>query len=69
MEQILRNVSLSLLFAVLGFALLFLGYRAFDMLTPFNLSHKIFDEGNMAAAVLAGAFVIALAMVVASAIS
>jgi len=69
MEQVLRNVSLSLLFAVLGFALLFLGYRAFDRLTPFDLGQKIFDEGNLAAAVLAGAFVIALAVVVASAIS
>ncbi len=69
MEQVLRNVVVSVMFAVLGFGLLFLGYRTFDRLTPTSLSHQIFDERNMAAALLAGAFVIGLAIVVAAAIS
>lgn len=69
MENLLNSVLLSLLFALLGFVLLFVGYRAFDALTPTDLSKRIFDDGNVAAAVLAGAFVIGLAIVVASAIS
>jgi uncharacterized membrane protein YjfL (UPF0719 family) len=43
--------------------------RAFDMLTPTNLSRQIFEEKNMAAAVLTGAFVIALAIIIAQAIA
>ena len=43
---------LSVVFAILGFGLLFLGYRAFDMLTPASLSNQIFEEKNLAAAVL-----------------
>jgi uncharacterized membrane protein YjfL (UPF0719 family) len=69
MEQILRNVILSIVFAVLGFGLLFLGYRVLDMLTPHSMTGQIFEEHNMAAAILAGAFVIALALIVSQAIA
>jgi uncharacterized membrane protein YjfL (UPF0719 family) len=69
LDRTVSSVLLSALFALLGFVLLFVGYRVFDMLTPTEMSRKIFDEGNVAVAVLAGAFVIGLAIVVASAIS
>ena len=69
MDQIARNIIVSIAFAVIGFGLLFLGYRVLDMLTPASMSKQIFEEHNMAAAVLAGAFVIALALVVAAAIA
>jgi putative membrane protein len=68
-EQIARNALVSLLFAVLGFALLFVGWRVLDALTPANLEKKIFEEGNLAAGILAGAFIIALAMIIHAAIS
>ncbi len=69
MEQALRNGLLSLVFAILGFLLLFAGYRLLDWWTPANLSQKIFEEGNLAAAIFVGAFVLGLAVVVAAAIS
>jgi uncharacterized membrane protein YjfL (UPF0719 family) len=68
-EHAINNALLSLLFAVLGFALLFAGYKLFDIWTPADLSQKIFEEGNVAAAIMLGAFVIGLAIVVAAAIS
>lgn len=69
LDHTVNSVLLSLLFAVLGFVLLFGGYRLFDALTPMDMAKKIFDDGNVAVAVLAGAFVIGLAIVVAAAIS
>ena len=69
MDQIARNVVVSISFAVIGFALLFVGYRVLDLLTPHSMSKQIFEDHNMAAAILAGAFVIALALVVAAAIA
>jgi uncharacterized membrane protein YjfL (UPF0719 family) len=68
-QDTMTNLSLSLIFAVLGFILLFLGYRIFDMLTPADLNKRIFEDGNTAAAVLAGAFVLGLALIVAMAIN
>lgn len=69
MQNTLNNVLVSMLFAALGFALLFVGYRIFDLLTPTKMSQRIFDDGNLAVAVLAGAFIIGLAIIIASAIS
>lgn len=63
------NALISVLFAVLGFVLLYVGFRVFDLLTPADLGKLIFEQGNVAAAIVMGAFVIALAIVVAAAIS
>lgn len=65
----LSDMSLSAIFAVLGFILLFIGYRVFDWLTPTDLADDIFRKNNVAAAVFAGAFVIALAVIISHAIS
>ena len=69
MDKIVSDVLLSALFAVLGFVLLFAGYRVFDWLTPSDLSDDIFRKNNLAAAIFAGAFVIALAIIISHAIS
>jgi putative membrane protein len=69
MDSTLSNALLSVTFALLGFVLLFAGYRVFDALTPTDLNRRVFEDGNVAAAVLAAGFVLALAIVVAAAIS
>ena len=69
MDTVLPNMLLSLIFALLGFVLLFLGFKVFDWLTPTDLAKSVFHDGNVAAAILAGAFIVALAMVVAASIS
>jgi uncharacterized membrane protein YjfL (UPF0719 family) len=68
-EQIARSALLSLLFGVLGFAMLFVGLRIFDALMPANVEKKIFEDGNLAAAVMAGAFIIGMAIIIHAAIS
>ena len=69
MDKTISDALLSILFAIIGFILLFIGYRVFDWLTPTNLGRDIFQEKNVAAAIFAGAFIIALAIVVSHAIS
>ena len=68
-EQLVLNLILATVFSVLGFVLLFAGYRLLDALTPEHMGRKIFQEGNVAVAVLAGAFVIGLAIIVAASIA
>lgn len=68
-NAMLNNMFLSALFALIGFALLFIGYRLFDLLTPTDLNKRVFEDGNVAAAILAGSFVIGLAIIVAMAIN
>ncbi|MCC7370638.1 MAG: DUF350 domain-containing protein [Chloroflexi bacterium] len=64
-----NNMLLSVFFALIGFVLLFIGYRVFDALTPTDLNKRVFEDGNVAAAILAGSFVLGLAIIVAMAIN
>lgn len=59
-----RLFIFTIVYALLGMVLLFIGYRVFDWLTPTDLQEKIFKEGNVAAAILVGAFILGLAMVI-----
>jgi uncharacterized membrane protein YjfL (UPF0719 family) len=53
-------------YALAGSVLLWVGYRLFDKLTPGDMHGKIFDEGNIAVSILAGAFLLSLAVVIAA---
>ena len=58
----------SALFGLLGIALAIAGFKLFDLLTPGNLQKEIFENRNMAAAVLATGFLIGVCIVVAAAV-
>ncbi|MGB8646950.1 MAG: DUF350 domain-containing protein [Anaerolineae bacterium] len=64
----IRTFVLTIIYAFVGMALLFVGYRLFDWLTPTDLQEDIFKNGNVASAVLTGAFIIGLAIVILAAI-
>jgi uncharacterized membrane protein YjfL (UPF0719 family) len=59
----------SIVYAALGGALLLAAHKVFDWTTPLDLNHKIFEENNTAAAIMAGAFLIALALIISAAIN
>ena len=63
-----RVLVLSIIYAVLGMILLYIGYKAFDLVTPTDMQKKIFEEGNTAVAITVGAFIIGLAIVILGAI-
>lgn len=63
-----RVFILSIVYAVLGMFLLYVGYRVFDWLTPTDMQEDIFKDGNVAVGVLAGSFIIGLAIVIMGAI-
>lgn len=58
----------SLIFGLVGILLAILGFKIFDWLTPGKLQEEIFHKGNIAAAVLAGAFLIGICLIIARAI-
>jgi uncharacterized membrane protein YjfL (UPF0719 family) len=64
-----RLLLLTVVYALVGFGLLYIGYRIFDQLTPGDAQDKIFKENNTAVAILVGAFIIGLALIIAAAIS
>jgi putative membrane protein len=57
------------LFGLSGIVLLIVGYYLWEMITPYNLRREIHENKNIAVAIVAGAFVIGMAIVIASALS
>ena len=64
----LRVFIISIIYAVLGMILLYVGYKVFDLVTPTDMQKKIFEENNVAVAVTVGAFILGLAVVIGAAI-
>jgi putative membrane protein len=62
------NFILSIVYAILGMVLLYIGYKVFDIVTPTDMQKKIFEENNVAVAVTVGAFILGLAIVIGAAI-
>jgi len=64
----LDYVLSAVVFSLLGAAILFFCLWLFDRLTPENLWKKILHENNVALAILAAGFMLAVAQIIASAI-
>jgi putative membrane protein len=59
----------AVIYAFTGMALLLIGYRIFDALTPTDLQKKIFEEDNVAVAITVGFFMLGVAVVIHGAFS
>jgi uncharacterized membrane protein YjfL (UPF0719 family) len=57
----------TVLFAVAGIILAFLGYKAFDKLTPGDLHSEIVDKQNVAAAIVAASVILGICIIIAAA--
>ena len=55
------------LFALLGVVLAIIGYKLFDLATPGKLHHEILQNKNVAAAIIGGAIIIGVCVLVAAA--
>lgn len=58
----------SILYAIIGVAVLWLSFVVIDKLTPYDLWDEIVGKKNMALAVVVGAMFIAIGQIVAAAI-
>lgn len=63
-----QGVLATLLYFMIGFAVLALGFVALDVLTPGNLRRQVYTDRNPNAAILLGANHLALAIIVVTAI-
>ena len=58
----------SILYAVIGVAVLWLSFLVIDKITPYDLWKEIVEDKNIALAIVVGAMFIALGLIVAAAI-
>lgn len=64
----LHLVLNSVLFAGIGIIILVLSFIIIDKLTPYNLWKEIIEKRNVSLAIVAGAFLLGLAIIISSAI-
>ena len=59
----------SIVFSIVGMVILVVGYKIFDLITPYDLNKLIADDNNTAAGIAVAGMLIALGLIVAAAIS
>jgi len=66
-QSLIQAVAYMLLFAAIGIAAAILGYKMFDKCTPGDLNKEIIENRNVAAAIVAGAVILGICIIVAAA--
>jgi uncharacterized membrane protein YjfL (UPF0719 family) len=60
-------IAYMVLFAVIGIILAIAGYKIFDKCTPGDLNKEILEHRNVAAAIVAGAVILGICLIIAAA--
>ncbi|HEU4565754.1 MAG TPA: DUF350 domain-containing protein [Gemmatimonadaceae bacterium] len=69
MSTLLSNIIAATIFATLGIVLFIVGFMVIDRLTPGSLWKELLDDQNTAVAILMGGVAIALAIIIAAAVT
>ena len=62
------GLAAALIYSFLGIAVLMIGFKIFDWVTPFSLNREIEEKNNTAAGLIVAGIMIALGLIVAAAI-
>ena len=62
-------IALNILYAVAGVVLMYLSYKAFDILTPRVHFDTELEKGNIAVAIFVGALFISIAIIIGGALN
>jgi uncharacterized membrane protein YjfL (UPF0719 family) len=65
--SLMEALGAMIVFALVGIALAIAGYRIFDKCTPGDLNKEIVENKNVAAAIIAGAVILGVCVIVAAA--
>ncbi len=63
---LVEGIVSTIAFGLIGILLAILGFKLFDLVIRHNIEHEIFEHKNVAAAVLAGAVVLGVSLIVAA---
>ena len=66
--DIVRNIELALVFALIGIVVFVVSFVIIDRMTPYDLWKEVVQEKNLALAVLIGAMSIGICIIIAAAV-
>lgn len=64
----LHYLLISIVYGLVGIALLIIGYYIFELVTPFSVKKELIEDQNIAIGVVIGAIILGMAIIIASAI-
>ena len=64
----IKYIIASIVFSVIGILILFISFWLVEKITPENLWKEILEKQNMALAIVFGAFIIAISIIISSSI-
>ncbi|MDX1933000.1 MAG: DUF350 domain-containing protein [Capsulimonadales bacterium] len=67
-RDMLQSIVGTLVFGAIGIILAIVGFKLFDVVVRHDIEKEIFEQKNMAAAVLAGAIVLGVCLIIAATI-
>ena len=67
-QSLTEGILSTLIYGVIGIVLAVIGFKVFDLAIKANIEKEIFENKNMAAAILAGSVVLGIALIVAATI-
>jgi putative membrane protein len=68
-DSLFNGLALFLVFGLAGIVMMVVGYKLFDKATPGDLHKEIFENRNVATAILAGSVIIGMSLILAAAMS
>ncbi|MCI0413264.1 DUF350 domain-containing protein [bacterium] len=64
----LMSIVSTMVFGAIGIVMAIVGFKVFDLVTPFNLEQEICEKQNLAVSILCGAFIIGVCIIIAVAV-
>ncbi len=65
---IARDIILVAVFSIVGLIILMVGYKIFDLATPYDLNRQIAEDNNVAAGIAVAGVLVSLGIIVAASI-
>jgi putative membrane protein len=62
------SILTSIIYGLLGLILLLIGYYIYEIITPFSVKEELVSHRNVAVGIVAAAFILGMAIVIAAAI-
>ncbi len=68
LSSFIRELVSSMIFGLIGILLAIIGYKLFDIVTPFSLAKELAEDQNIAVGIVVGAIIIGISIIVSKAI-
>ncbi len=68
LSSFVRDLISSVIYGLAGILLAIIGYKLFDIVTPFSLAKELAEDQNIAVGIVVGAIIIGISIVVSRAI-